>query len=96
MPLTRDEVQHIAKLARLGLSEDDIARFQEQLSSILDYFQALRRVDTENVPPTSHTLPLQNVMREDDPRPPFEKETVLANAPQREDDCFRVRAVLEE
>lgn len=96
MPLSREEVQHIAKLARVGLSEEEVARFQEQLSEILDYFQRLQQVDTEGVPPTAHTLPLHNVFREDEPQPSFDKEDVLANAPQREDDFFRVRAVLDE
>ncbi len=91
MPISREQVQHIAKLARVGLSEEDIARFQEQLSEILDYFEALRQVDTEGVPPTTHTLPLQNVMRDDEAQDSFDREDVLANAPQREADYFRVR-----
>lgn len=96
MALSREEVLHIAKLARVGLSEEDIARFQEQLSEILDYFQRLRQLDTEGVPPMSHPLALQNIMREDEPGPSFDKEEILANAPLREGDFFRVRAVLEE
>jgi len=95
LSLTPDEVKHIARLARVGLSDDDIALFQVQLSEILDYFQRLREVDTKGLPPTAHTLAMQNVMRDDEPRPSFDKEEVLANAPQREDDLFRVRAILE-
>ena len=95
MPLTPEEVTHIARLARVGLSEDDISRFQGQLSQILDYFERLQEVDTENVPPTAHTLAMHNVMRDDEPRSSFDKEDILANAPQREGDLFRVRAVLE-
>ena len=95
MPLTADEVKHIARLARVGLSDDDVPHFQVQLSEILDYFQRLREVDTENLPPTAQTLAMHNVMRDDEPRPSFDKEEVLANAPQREDDLFRVRAILE-
>jgi aspartyl-tRNA(Asn)/glutamyl-tRNA(Gln) amidotransferase subunit C len=95
LPLTPEEVRHIAQLARVGLSEDDVARFQDQLSQILDYFERLQEVDTENVPPTAHTLAMNNVMREDEPRPSFDKDDILANAPQREGDLFRVRAVLE-
>ena len=95
MPLTPDEVKHIARLARVGLSDDEVARFQVQLSEILDYFQRLREVDTEKLPPTAHTLAMRNVMRDDEPLPSFDKEEVLANAPQREDDLFRVRAILE-
>ncbi|HXG42776.1 MAG TPA: Asp-tRNA(Asn)/Glu-tRNA(Gln) amidotransferase subunit GatC [Dehalococcoidia bacterium] len=96
MPIDRQEVLHMARLARVGLSEEDVARFQEQLSQILDYFQVLQELDTSEVPPTSHVLPLQNVMREDEPGAPMPSEDVLANAPQREGDFFKVRAVLEE
>jgi len=93
--LTRDEVLHIARLARIGLSEDDVAKFQEHLSEILDHFQALQQLDTEDVPPTSHPLPLESVMRPDEARPSLPVEEVLANAPLTEDHAFRVRAVLE-
>ena len=95
MSLTPDEVKRIARLARVGLSDDEVAHFQVQLSEILDYFQRLREVDTEGLPPTAHTLAMHNVMRDDEPRPSFDKEEVLANAPPREDDLFRVRAILE-
>jgi aspartyl-tRNA(Asn)/glutamyl-tRNA(Gln) amidotransferase subunit C len=95
LPLTPEEVTHIARLARVGLSDDDVSRFQDQLSQILDYFQRLQEVETENVPPTAHTLAMHNVMRDDEPKPSFDKEDILANAPQREEDLFRVRAVLE-
>ena len=97
MGLTREEVEHIAKLARLGLSEEDKVKFEEQLSQILDHFDVLRQLDTDGVPPTAHTLPLENVFSPDQDRdrdslPP---EDVLANAPRAEDNLFRVRAVLE-
>jgi len=95
LPISREEVLHIARLARLGLSQEDVARFQEQLSSILDYFQVLRQVDTEGVPPTTHTLLLQNVLRPDEPGPSFPQGEILANAPLEEEGYFRVRAVLE-
>ena len=95
MPLTPEEVRHNARLARVGLSDDEVSRFQNQLSQIIDYFERLQEVDTENVPPTAHTLAMHNVMRDDEPHPSIDKEEVLANAPQREDDLFRVRAVLE-
>ncbi len=96
MPLSREEVQHLALLVRLGLSEQEIETFRHQLSQILDYFRVLQELDTEDVPPTSHVLPLTNVMREDVPAPSLPVEEVLANAPQREGHYFRVRAVLEE
>jgi aspartyl-tRNA(Asn)/glutamyl-tRNA(Gln) amidotransferase subunit C len=95
MAITREEVRHVATLFRLGLSEEDIARFQEQLSQIIDYFQVLQQLDTEGVEPTSHTLALENVMRDDEPRPSFPPEAILANAPIPENGFFRVRAVLE-
>jgi aspartyl-tRNA(Asn)/glutamyl-tRNA(Gln) amidotransferase subunit C len=93
--LTREEVLHIAHLARIALSEDDVTKFQTQLSGILDHFEALKQLDTEDVPPTSHPLPLENVMRADEVRPSLPVEDVLANAPLAEDGAFRVRAVLE-
>ncbi len=95
MSLTPEEVRHIARLARVGLSDDEVLRIQSQLSQILDYFARLQEVDTENVPPTAQTLAMHNVMREDEPQPSIDKEEVLANAPRREDDHFRVRAILE-
>ncbi|MDI6857513.1 MAG: Asp-tRNA(Asn)/Glu-tRNA(Gln) amidotransferase subunit GatC [Dehalococcoidia bacterium] len=95
MGLTREEVEHLAKLARLGLSEADKARFEEQLSEILDHFDVLRQIDTEGVPPTAHTLPLENVYDSDHARPSFPSDDILANAPLREDSLFRVRAILE-
>ena len=96
MGLTREEVLHIARLARVGLSEDDVARFQEQLSEILDHFDILRQTDTESVPPTFHTLDLQNVKSPDEVRDSFPRDEILANAPIPEEGFFRVRAVLDE
>ena len=96
MPLSREEVLHIAQLARVGLSEEDVATFQEQLSEILDHFETLKALDTEGVEPTSHPLSLESVMRPDEVRPSLPREEVLANAPLADADAFRVRAVLEE
>ncbi len=93
--LSQDEVQHMALLCRLGLSEDDIERFRHQLSDILENFQVLDQVATDDVPPTGHSVTVQNVMRDDEPTDPFPKEDTLANAPLREDDFFRVKAVLD-
>ena len=95
MALTRAEVEHLAKLARVGLSEEDKAKFEDQLSVILDHFDVLRQLDTDGVPPTAHTLPLENVLAPDEPRPSFPPDEILANAPNEDDDFFRVRAVLE-
>ena len=96
MSLTREQVLHIARLARVGVTEDDVARLQEELSEILEHFEALRALDTEGVPPTSHPLPLESVMRADEVRPSLSTEDVLANAPLTHEDAFRVRAILDE
>jgi aspartyl-tRNA(Asn)/glutamyl-tRNA(Gln) amidotransferase subunit C len=96
LSLTPEQVRHIARLARLGIEDTEVDRFAGQLSEILDYFERLRQVDTEGVPPTAHTLPLHNVFRDDEPAPSMDAEETLANAPQREDDLFKVRAVLDE
>lgn len=96
MPLSREQVEHVAHLARVGITEEEVETFSHQLSDVLDYFERLREVNTDGVPPTSHTLPLHNVMREDEPAPPFSVKDMLANAPDKEDDRIRVRAILEE
>jgi aspartyl-tRNA(Asn)/glutamyl-tRNA(Gln) amidotransferase subunit C len=95
MKLTLAEVEHIAELARLLLSEEEKARYQEQLSAILDYAERLQTLDTSAIPPTATVLPLRNVMRADEPRDSMSREDVLANAPQVEADSFRVRAVMD-
>ena len=95
MKLSREEVLHIALLARLGLTEAEVNRLSEQLSNILENFEILRQVDTGDVPPTAQSIALQNVMRKDEVAPSLPPEEILANAPRREGDCFRVRAVLE-
>jgi aspartyl-tRNA(Asn)/glutamyl-tRNA(Gln) amidotransferase subunit C len=95
MPLSREDVLHVARLARIALSDDEVERFQTQLSDILDHFDVLRQIDTEGVPPTAHTLDLLNVERDDEVQPSMPVEDVLRNAPAREGDLFRVRAVLE-
>lgn len=96
MALTREEVLHVARLARIGLTDADVEKFQQQLSTILDHFDVLSRVDTTGVEPTTHTLPLQSVMGGDDPRASLDAADVLANAPLTHDGYLRVRAVLDE
>jgi len=93
--LTHEEVKHIALLARLGLSENEAARAQEQISNILENFQVLQEVDTSNVPPTANPIALSNVMRKDEVRPSFGSSEILANAPEKEEGCFKIKAVLE-
>ena len=95
MALTSAEVLHIARLARIALTEAEVERFTAQLSGILDHFDALSAVETEGVEPTAHPLPLSNVMREDLVAPSLNQDDALANAPRVEDGYFRVRAVLE-
>jgi aspartyl-tRNA(Asn)/glutamyl-tRNA(Gln) amidotransferase subunit C len=89
------QVEHIAELARLSLSDEEKARYQEQLSAILDYAERLQAVDTSAIPPTATVLPLRNVMRADQVLPSMSREDVLANAPQVEAESFRVQAVLD-
>jgi aspartyl-tRNA(Asn)/glutamyl-tRNA(Gln) amidotransferase subunit C len=93
--LTRQEVDHIAELARLGLTEEEKDLFAGQLSAILDYFQVLQRLDTGSVPPTTTAIPLENVMFEDEVQPSSPSEDILSNAPDAVDGSFRVRAVLD-
>jgi aspartyl-tRNA(Asn)/glutamyl-tRNA(Gln) amidotransferase subunit C len=95
MALTSEEVLHIARLARIALTGDDVQRFTAQLSGILDHFAALTAVDTEGIEPTAHPLPLSNVMRADLVAPSLSQREALANAPLAEDGYVRVRAVLE-
>ena len=95
MKLSREEVLHIARLARVALTEEEITRFSEQLSNLLENFEILQQVDTTDVPPTAQSVALQSIMREDEVAPSLPAEDILANAPRRESDCFRVRAVLE-
>jgi len=95
MKLNREEVLHIARLARVDLTEVEITRFSGQLSELLEHFEVLQQVDTAGVPPTAQSVALQSVMRDDEVAPSLPAEDVLANAPRREGDCFRVRAVLE-
>ena len=93
MEITRDEVLHVAKLARLALSDDEVAKFQEQLSAILEAVGKVSELDLDGVPPTSHPLDLVNVLAEDDPVPSLSREAVLANAPDPEDGFFGVPPV---
>ena len=95
MKLSREEVLHIALLARLGLTEDEVDRLREQLSNILEHFEALQQVDTTDVPPTAQSIPLQNVTKDDKVADSLPPDQILANAPRKEGEYFRVKAVLE-
>jgi len=95
MVLKPEEVDHIAKLAHLDLTEAEKTRFQAQLSAILEYAARLQEIDTTNIPPTSSVLPERSVLRPDDPHPGLNLKELLSNAPQIEQDQFRVPLVLE-
>lgn len=94
--ISRDDVLHVARLARLHLSDEEVDRLQAQLSNILEAIETLRDVDTSHVGPTASVIRLENVMREDEPRAPMAREAALANAPLRDDPFLRVPTVLEE
>ncbi len=94
MRLTKEQVEHLAYLIRLGLSDQEVEQLQEQLSSILGYFEMLQELDTEAIPPTARVISVENIMRADAVEPSMPVDEVLANAPDREDDYFKVRAVL--
>ena len=88
--IEREQVQHVARLARLRLSEDEVGQMQTDLSSILDHVDRLAEIDIEGVEPTSHVVPLENVLRDDLPRPSLDREVALGQAPDPVDGAFRV------
>ena len=94
--ISRQDVEHVARLARLALSDAESERMREQLSGILAYIDTLRALDTAGVEPTSHAVPLVNVMRDDAPRPCLSQDEALANAPDRSDVFFRVPRIIED
>ena len=94
--ISREEVQHVARLARLHLSDDEVERMRQQLDAILAYIDKLRELDVEGVDPTAHAVPLVNVMRDDALVPPLSQEAALANAPDRAGEFFRVPRIIED
>ena len=92
MAISREQVLHVAKLARLALSEEELERFSEQLNAILEAIGKVSELDLSDVPPTSHPLALVNVVDPDEPRPSLSREQALANAPESEEGAFRVPA----
>ena len=96
MALDRSQVEHIAALARIGLTDADIDMFAEQLSQILEQFEVLSELDTEDIEPTSNAGELRTVMRDDEAGDSLDPSEVLSNAPRQEADFIRVKAVLEE
>ncbi len=95
MTLTNEQVEHVALLARLGLSDEERERMREQLSSILDHIDQLRAADTSNVAPTAQVIPLAPALRDDVVAPSLTVEQVLANAPRTEGGFIKVRAILD-
>ena len=94
--ITRDEVEHVARLARLALSESEIDALTGELAAILGHAAEVSAIDTADVPPTAHPLPLVNVLRADEPRPGADRDEVLGAAPAAEDGRFRVPRILGE
>ena len=88
--IEREQVLHVAKLSRLKLDEEEVSRLEGELSSILDHVDRLARIDIEGVEPTSHVVPLENVLRDDVPRPSLDREVALSQAPDPLDGAFRV------
>ncbi|HKF36944.1 MAG TPA: Asp-tRNA(Asn)/Glu-tRNA(Gln) amidotransferase subunit GatC [Ktedonobacteraceae bacterium] len=94
--IDRETVKHVAKLARLGLTGEEVDVFTSQLSVILENIAKLQEVDVSGVSPTAHASRLNTIMRPDIPQPSYPPEVLLANAPEQEDNCLKVPAVLEE
>lgn len=94
--ITRAEVEHVAQLARLALDEAEIVSLTEQLGAILDHAALVSALDTHDVPPTAHPLPIVNVFRVDEARPCLDRDEVLAAAPQAQENRFRVPRILGE
>jgi aspartyl-tRNA(Asn)/glutamyl-tRNA(Gln) amidotransferase subunit C len=95
MTLSRDDVRHVAMLARLGLEPDEEDFYAQQLSAILAHVERLRELDTDAIAPTAQVVPLENRMRDDEPRPGLTQEQALANAPEARDGLFVVKAIQE-
>jgi aspartyl-tRNA(Asn)/glutamyl-tRNA(Gln) amidotransferase subunit C len=95
MPISRADVEHVARLARLGLEVDEVDRLAAELDHILDAMEALRQLDTSAISPTAQVIPLRNVMRDDRPRPSWPVDAILQNAPATRDGQFLVPPVLE-
>lgn len=93
--IQQDEIKHIAKLARLQLSDEELPRYTEQVGRILAFFDELKQLDTTDVPATAHPIPVNNAFRPDALKPSLGADRALLNAPQREGDYFRVPKILE-
>ena len=95
-PISGDDVAHVARLARLDLTDDELERFTGQLGAVLEHAADIAALDIADVPPTAHPLPLKNVLRPDEPVPSLDRDEVLEQAPAAEDGRFRVPRILGE
>ncbi len=93
--ISKEQVKHVANLARLALTDEEVEKMTKQLGDIINYAELLNELDTENVKPTTHVLDLKNVMRKDEPRDWISKEDALKNAPDQKDGQFRVPSILD-
>jgi aspartyl-tRNA(Asn)/glutamyl-tRNA(Gln) amidotransferase subunit C len=96
MALSADEIRKVAQLARLELGEDELARQGRHLNDLLARFEELQALDVEGIEPTSHSIPMFNVLREDAARPSLPREDILRNAPEPRDGCFVVPRIIED
>ncbi|HTV11801.1 MAG TPA: Asp-tRNA(Asn)/Glu-tRNA(Gln) amidotransferase subunit GatC [Acidimicrobiales bacterium] len=95
-PISRADVAHVARLARLALTEEELERYTVQLASVLEHAADIEALDIADVPPTAHPLPLSNVMRDDVPGPSLDRDEVLSQAPEVESGRFRIPRILSE
>ena len=93
--LSREVVEHVARLAHIGLTPDEIEHFASELTSVIEHVNKLQELETVGIEPTAHAIPTQSVMREDEPRPSWNPFGVIANAPRRVDDQFAVQAIFD-
>ena len=94
--IDEQQVRRVALLSRLELSDEEVAQFSSQLSDIIEYIEKLNELDTDDVEPLAHCLQVHNVLRQDTPRPSLTNDQALANAPQREDEYFKVPKILDD
>ena len=92
--LSREDVEHVAHLGRLRLSAEEVELLTSQLNDIVNYFQQLQELDTEDILPTSHSVTVENVMRDDEPRPSFSRDDMLTNAPESGEGCYVVPRIV--
>ncbi|GEN46199.1 aspartyl-tRNA(Asn)/glutamyl-tRNA(Gln) amidotransferase subunit C [Alkalibacillus filiformis] len=93
--ISKDQVKHVANLARLSITEQEAEKYSEQLSAIIDFSELLNELDTSNVEPTTHVLEMKNIVRKDEPKEWISKEDALKNAPDQKDGQFRVPSILD-